>query len=80
METYRKDTNLLLHILKITEAGEAIINKYKYLNITLSLVHNTKGENEIDEKEQKKFISCNELLEFKNIFTIIGYMNTKNKA
>lgn len=48
---------LLLHILEITEAGEEIMNKYKVLNINLSLVTKMQeSNNELDETEQNKFI------------------------
>ena len=33
LEKLRKDINLLLHFLKIADAGEEIINKYKVLNL-----------------------------------------------
>ena len=54
-ETLRKDINLLLHFLKIAEAGDEIINKYKVLNMALSMTHNIKESNNIlDENEEKK--------------------------
>ena len=63
LETVRKDINLLLHFLKIAEAGEEIINKYKVLNMSLSLIHNLKeGKNELDDKEEQKFIKYEDLL------------------
>ena len=63
LETIRKDINLLIHFLKISEAGDEMINKFKVLNMALSLIHNLKeGENKLDDKEQTNFISYEELL------------------
>ncbi len=46
LETLRKDINLLLHFLKIADAGEEIINKYKVFNLSLSKINDIKeGEN-----------------------------------
>lgn len=62
LETVRKDLNLLMHFLKLAEAGDEMINKYKVLNMSLSLIHNLKeGENKLDDKEQTNFISYEEL-------------------
>jgi hypothetical protein len=63
LETIRKDINLLMYFLKLAEAGEEIINKFKVLNMSLSLIHNFKeGHNILDEKEQTNFISYEELI------------------
>jgi hypothetical protein len=63
LETLRKDINLILHFLKLADAGEEIINKYKVLNMSLSLIHNLKeGKNELDDKEEQKFIKYEELI------------------
>lgn len=63
LETLRKDINLLLHFLKIAEAGEEMINKYKLLNMSLSLINNLKeGENKLDDNEEKKFINYDDLI------------------
>ena len=63
LETFRKDLNLLMHFLKLAEAGDEMINKYKVLNMSLSLIHNLKeGENKLDDKEQTNFISYEDLL------------------
>jgi hypothetical protein len=64
LETLRKDLNLLLHFCKIAEADVEIINKFKVLNIALSLIHNLKeGENKLDENEEKKYIKYDDLIE-----------------
>ena len=63
LETLRKDINLLMHFLKLAEAGDEMINKYKVLNMSLSLIHNLKeGKNELDDNEEKKFINYDELI------------------
>jgi uncharacterized protein YnzC (UPF0291/DUF896 family) len=63
LETFRKDLNLLLHFCKIAEAGDEIINKFKVLNMALSLIHNLKeGNNILDVNEEKKFINYDDLL------------------
>lgn len=65
LETFRKDINLLLHILKISEADDEIINRYKMLNMNLSLITKMQeSNNEIDETE--KYIDYNELLKLQN--------------
>ena len=68
LETLRKDINLLLHFLKIAEAGEEIINKYKVLNLALSKINDIKeGENKLnDDREDKAFINYEELLKLRN--------------
>jgi uncharacterized protein YecA (UPF0149 family) len=63
LETVRKDINLLLHFLKIAEAGDEIINKYEVLNMTLSLIHNLKKEDKkLDEKAEPKFKKYEDLI------------------
>ena len=63
LETIRKDINLLMHFLKLAEAGDEMINKYKVLNMSLSLIHNLKeGENKLDDKEKTNFINYPDLL------------------
>ena len=68
LETLRKDINLLLHFLKIADAGEEIINKYKVLNLALSKINDIKeGENKLnDDREDKAFINYEELLKLRN--------------
>jgi hypothetical protein len=63
LETFRKDINLLLHFCKIAETDVELINKFKVLNMALSLIHNLKeGENKLDDNEQTKYINYEELL------------------
>jgi hypothetical protein len=57
LEILRKEINLLLHFLKIAEAEEEIINKYKVLNLTLSKINDIKeGENKSTTLEKIKHL------------------------
>jgi len=70
IETLRKDINTILKILKlcIDDETNEMIKKYKIINFELSQIYQFNDKkNELNEREQKAFITHNELLKLRAI-------------